>query len=129
MLTYVGKGYSAAFTANFDKICTRLERGEDILLVDGPDDVCAPLLLEDDPHCHEASVIKRDRLALKASGELLSRPLSAGARIDLNAAILSRLRQAFKGGDSREACLSCEWHDLCSDISGSDFPGVRLRAG
>jgi hypothetical protein len=129
MLTYVGKGYSAAFTANFDRICERLTRGEDILLVDGPDDVCAPLLLEADPHCHEANVVERDRLALAASGELLSRPLSAGTRIDLDTAILARLRQAFKDGGSREACLSCEWHGLCTDIAGNDFSGIRLRAG
>ncbi len=129
MLTYVGKGYSAAFTANFDRICQRLTRGEDILLVDGPDDVCAPLLLEADPHCHEASVIERDRLALEASGKLLTRPLAAGARIDLDATMLARLRKAFKGGDSRDACLSCEWHGLCTDIAGADFPGIRLRAG
>lgn len=129
MLTYVGKGYSAAFTANFDRICERLTRGEDILLVDGPDDVCAPLLLEADPHCHEASVIERDRLALAASGKLLARPLAAGARVDLDAAILANLRRAFKGGDSRDACLSCEWHDLCSEIAGNGFPDIRLRAG
>lgn len=129
MLTYVGKGYSAAFTANFDKICARLGRGEDILLVDGPDDVCAPLLLEEDPHCHEASVVERDRLALKASGELLSRQLAAGERIDLDPRILTRLRVAFKSGHSREACLSCEWHDLCTDIAAADFSGIRLRAG
>ncbi|RUZ88238.1 DUF1284 domain-containing protein, partial [Mesorhizobium sp. M7A.F.Ca.US.006.01.2.1] len=50
-LTYVGKGYSPAFTANYDRVAERLSRGEDILLVSGPDDVCAPLLDEPEPHC------------------------------------------------------------------------------
>lgn len=129
MLTYVGKGYSAAFTANFDRVCERLARGEDILLVDGPDDVCAPLLLDSDPHCHEASVIERDQLALQASGTVLAGPLRPGTRIDLDAGLLVKLRGAFKTGESREACHSCEWHDLCSDVAGQDFPGIRLRAG
>ncbi len=44
MLTFVGKGYSPAFVENYDRIAGRLSEGEDILLVDGPDDICAPLL-------------------------------------------------------------------------------------
>ncbi len=42
MLTYVGKGYSPAFCANYDAVLARLSAGEEILLVDGPDSVCAP---------------------------------------------------------------------------------------
>lgn len=134
MLTYVGKGYSAAFTANFDRICERLGRGEDILLVDGPDDVCAPLLVEADssdtgPHCHEASVVARDRLSAEAAARLLAQPVAAGSRLKLDSAMLDHLRAAFKTGVSRDACHSCEWHDLCTEIAGTDFPGIRLRAG
>lgn len=129
MLTYVGKGYSAAFTANFDRICARLGRGEDILLVDGPDDICAPLLIEEKPHCHEASVTLRDGLSTKAAARLLSQPLATGTRLTLDATRLQHLRQAFKSGSSRDACHSCEWHDLCTEIAAGDFPDVRLRAG
>lgn len=134
MLTYVGKGYSAAFTENFDRICERLGRGEDILLVDGPDDVCAPLLLEANqtdsgPHCHEASVMERDRLSAEAASRLLEKPIAAGSRLTLDAACLAYLRNAFKSGHSRDACHSCEWHDLCTEIAGAEFPDVRLRAG
>jgi hypothetical protein len=129
MLTYVGKGYSAAFTENFDRICERLGRGEDILLVDGPDDVCAPLLLEADPHCHEASVVERDRLSAEAASRLLEKPVFTGSHLTLDAARLQHLRNAFKSGSSRDACHSCEWHDLCTGIAGAEFPDVRLRAG
>ncbi|WP_292282104.1 DUF1284 domain-containing protein, partial [Mesorhizobium sp.] len=51
LLTYVGKGYSPAFTANYDVVVKRLAGGEDILIVSGPDDICAPLLSESEPHC------------------------------------------------------------------------------
>ena len=38
LLTYVGKGYSPAFTANYDAIAMRIEQGEELLIVSGPDD-------------------------------------------------------------------------------------------
>ena len=38
LLTYSGKGYSAAFTANYDVIAGQISQGEDILIVEGPDD-------------------------------------------------------------------------------------------
>ena len=69
LLTYVGKGYSPAFTANYDAIAERLSRGEDILLVSGPDDICAPLLDEPEPHCLNEGVIERDRLAARDEGK------------------------------------------------------------
>jgi hypothetical protein len=129
MLTYAGKGYSVAFTENFDRICTRLGRGEDIELVDGPDDVCAPLLLEADAHCHEESVTARDRAALTALGDLLRQELGAGQHLRLDARRLAKLRGTFRQGAIRAACAGCEWHDLCSDIAAGGFPDVRLRAG
>jgi len=129
MLTYVGKGYSAAFTENFDRICERLGRGEEIELVDGPDDICAPLLLERDPHCHEASVVERDRLSAEAAARLLGREIAQGSRLALDGDILAELRASFRVGQNRAACQSCEWHDLCTDVAAGDYTGIRLRAG
>ena len=34
LLTYVGKGYSPAFTANYDKMVKRLAGGEDVLKIE-----------------------------------------------------------------------------------------------
>ncbi|TJU92322.1 MAG: DUF1284 domain-containing protein, partial [Mesorhizobium sp.] len=51
LLTYVGKGYSPAFTANYDKVVKRLGEGEAVLIVSGPDAICAPMLDEREPHC------------------------------------------------------------------------------
>ena len=61
MLTFVGKGYSEAFTENYRSIAGRLSAGEDILVVEGPDDVCAPLLGDRNAHCFDDSVGDRDR--------------------------------------------------------------------
>lgn len=128
LLTYVGKGYSPAFTANYDVIAGRLGAGEDILVVAGPDDICAPLLGESGPHCRNDSVIERDRLAARDVGDLLSRPIGAGTRLVLDAATLTFLRQAFSTGQTRNACGGCEWSSLCTTIAAAGYEAVRLRA-
>ncbi len=132
MLTYVGKGYSPAFVENYDAIAGRLSAGEKILVVDGPDDVCAPLLRDADCHCHEASVQERDRRALAALSALLEIPLETGATLRLDAARLRRMRAAFAAGRIRSACAAvghrpaCEWSSLCSRIADGGYDGVRI---
>lgn len=127
LLTYVGKGYSPAFTANYDAIAERLSRGEDILLVSGPDDICAPLLDEPEPHCLGESVIERDQLAARDVGDLLDRPIQAGVRLHLDAAVLARMREAFSGGGVRKACGGCEWNELCSAIAAGGLPDTKVQ--
>lgn len=126
LLTYVGKGYSAAFTANYDKIAERLGRGEDILIVSGPDDICAPLLDEPEPHCLRESAAERDRLAARDVGNLLARPIQPGARVSLDTGTLATMREAFSAGHTRQACQGCEWVGLCSAVSASFYRGTRF---
>lgn len=128
MLTYIGKGYSPAFVRNYDAIAGRLSEGEDIEIIDGPDDICQPLLCENDCHCHNISVVVRDRLAIEAVSALLRSPVSAGTILSLNAAQLQQMRQAFADGSLRKACKSCEWSELCTRISvNDDYAGVQIR--
>lgn len=126
LLTYVGKGYSAAFTANYDAIAARIGDGEDVLIMAGPDDICAPLLGDAEPHCHRDSVIERDRLALRDLGELLETPPELGQRLTLAPALLRQMREAFTSGSTRAACAGCEWHSLCTSISGGGYTGVAI---
>ncbi|BCG81655.1 (2Fe-2S) ferredoxin [Mesorhizobium sp. 113-3-3] len=123
----MGKGYSPAFTANYDAVAERLSRGEDILLVSGPDDVCAPLLDGPEPHCFNESVIERDRLAARDVADLLALPIQPGVRVDLDAAILARLRQAFSVGGVRKACGGCEWNELCGAIAAGGFAETKVQ--
>ncbi|PRD43941.1 DUF1284 domain-containing protein [Phyllobacterium phragmitis] len=125
MLTYVGKGYSPAFIANYDAIAGRLAR-EDILLVAGPDDICAPLLGDDDCHCHEQTVTERDARATEAISNLLARPLRPGSRIVLDANMLSTMRRAFAAGKTRQACRECEWSELCSEVADGGFAEAKI---
>ncbi|WP_217573508.1 DUF1284 domain-containing protein [Mesorhizobium sp. GbtcB19] len=126
LLTYVGKGYSPAFTANYDVVVKRLAGGEDILIVSGPDDICAPLLDESEPHCLGESAAGRDAVAAQDVAALLGRPLLAGARLELDASTLVRMREAFSSGLTRKACPGCEWFELCGAVAAGGFHGTRL---
>lgn len=124
LLTYAGKGYSPAFTANYDVIAGRLARGEEILIVEGPDDICAPLLDDAEPHCWRDSVTERDRLAARDLAALLERPIRAGESLALAPQPLRNMRAAFAAGHTRAACLGCEWSDLCSAIAANGYRGT-----
>ena len=135
LLTYVGKGYSPAFIANFDAIAARASAGEEILLVEGPDDICAPLtaslseqqcLQAEQPHCLRDSVRRRDAQALEDLSRLLDEPLPTGKTIRLSAKTMQHLRWSFAAGTVRTACSGCQWHDLCSAVAAEGFKGARL---
>lgn len=134
LLTYAGCGYDAAFVAGMDEVVRRLEAGEEVRLVAGADDICASLLARhDDPHCRLARVTGRDAAALEDLQALLGGSLAPGARVQLDAATVARLRAAFATGRTRRACAGCEWAGLCTGLAARDFAGTRLftppRAG
>ncbi len=126
MLTFVGKGYTAAFTENYGLIAKRLSAGEDILVVDGPDDICAPMLGETDHHCFCDSVTERDRSASAAVEDLLGVPAGPGRSIIPDVDFLARMREAFSAGSIRGGCERCEWSPLCSGIAASGFEGALV---
>ena len=128
MLTFVGEGYTSAFTDNYHRIAERLSEGEEIKLISGPDDICAPLFNEEEPHCFKASVIERDAAALADISALLGEEIGIGAMLVPDARLLAKLRRNFASGEIRHACLGCEWGDLCSRIADGSFSGVLIKA-
>ena len=128
MLTYVGKGYSPAFIANFDAVAARLRAGEAVQVHEGPDDICQPLLDTEAPHCLGPGALARDALAAQDIGRLLGRPVQPGATIALDAARLEALRAAFRTGETRSACAGCEWSALCTSVADNDFIATALRS-
>ncbi|MFD1199683.1 DUF1284 domain-containing protein [Brucella gallinifaecis] len=127
MLTYIGKGYSPAFVENYETIAGRLSDGEDIALVDGPDDICQPLLCTKDCHCFNESVVMRDRLALNSVSDLFETKITTGSDFKLDVKRLALMRSAFAAGTIRKACKSCEWSDLCTRIAVSDnYANVKI---
>ncbi|WP_367718436.1 DUF1284 domain-containing protein [Nitratireductor sp. GISD-1A_MAKvit] len=127
MLTYVGRGYSPAFTANFDRIVSRLNAGESLLVVEGPDDICRPLLNEQpQPHCLEARVKKRDARAATALSRWLDLSVETGRLLHPDRKLITRMRSAFAEGKTRQACLGCEWQSLCTRIADNAYTESRL---
>lgn len=118
-LTYIGRGYSPAFTANMDAICARLCTGETAIIVSGADDICAPLHNTDQDHCRNASVTTRDTSAAADLGIVVGASLTPRAH-------LARWRKDFSAGIIRSACTGCPWHDLCTNIAASGFAGTKF---
>jgi hypothetical protein len=127
MLTYVGRGYTPAFVENYDGIVARLSQGEPIRLVDGPDDICAPIQDIASAHCHNESVVERDRLALDAVRDLAAAAVDLGGEFSLDAVMLTRFREAFGRGQTRAACTGCEWSGLCDQVAGAGYPHTMLQ--
>ena len=126
MLTYVGRGYNAVFVANYTAIIERLSAGADILVIAGPDDICAPLLQDPKAHCHNTGIKARDQQAAAAVSAWLGQTIMPGTRLALTPSQLADLRQAFADGKIRAACQACQWTGLCSDIAATDFADTKL---
>ncbi len=124
ILTYIGKGYSPAFTDNMTVIAGRISAGETIEIVEGPDDICAPRLAKNDVHCFTESVHNRDLQAAADVGRILQVPVHTGATLSLETRSLKRLRAAFTQDHVRAACIHCQWDDLCTRISKNGYEGA-----
>lgn len=128
VLTYVGRGYSPAFTRNMTAIAGRLARGEPARIVEGADDICRPPDAAPQDHCDGPGVLERDAHARARIEALLRRPLAPGDRIVLDGPTLARLRAAFTAGDLRPACGGCEWQHLCTEVAATGYPQALLPA-
>jgi uncharacterized protein len=127
LLTYVGKGYTSEFVEKYDRIAERVSAGEDILIIDGPDDICEALMSEPEPHCLRDRVRARDSRAAADLAKLLDGSVAVGMRMRLHAELLAKMREAFTEGVVRAACQACEWSNLCSEIAVNSYGGARLH--
>lgn len=126
ILTHVGRGYSPAFTANMRAIIERIGAKEDIEIVEGPDDICAPLLGKRFVHCGRESVAARDRAALNDIAKLLPVLVRPGTRMMLDKMSIQTLRGEFAAMRVRSACKGCTWSSLCSSIADAQYAGTYL---
>lgn len=124
LLTYIGKGYSLAFTDNMTVIAGRISAGETIEIIEGPDDICAPRLAETSAHFCDESVYNRDLHAAKDVGKILQVPMHTGAKLSLDKGSLRLLRSAFSRNQVRSACNDCQWGELCTHISLNGYEGT-----
>jgi uncharacterized protein len=123
ILTFAGEGYSPAFVANLAGIVARIGAGEPVELIDGPDDICAPLANSDDTHCAEPLVRRRDREALR---QLAEGRLSGVRPLVLDRDAIAALREQFAAGTIRGACAGCSWFGLCTEIASAGYAVAAL---
>jgi hypothetical protein len=127
ILTYVGEGYSKAFTTNFTLLVDELNKGDvEIEVIEGPDDICQPRLtdpMDTSCHCFDPDIAQQDKDALE------DLKLKFGDRFILSKDRIQGNRQLFKDGAIRKACNTCPWYDLCSDVANNkNYEGTLLKA-
>ncbi|MGH0001449.1 DUF1284 domain-containing protein [Pseudovibrio ascidiaceicola] len=128
VLTFIGHGYSPAFSKNYEAVVKRLNAGETALLVEGPDEICTVLINEEEQlHCFNCSVVERDKAAVTLISRLLGTELCVGDEIFLNSHLVAKMRKAYTEGVFKKACQNCEWVQFCDEISSSGFQKVLLR--
>jgi len=127
MLTFIGEGYTPAFVSNFKEIAREIKGGRTLAeIVQGPDDLCFPLLHEAVCHCHHPNVLLRDARAAADLSALLSCSISPGKELLLTEDLLQTLRRSFAEGTIRSACLDCQWKPLCDTVAANNFHGTLI---
>ena len=128
MLTFKGFGYSPDFTANMSTKINHIASGAPVVLVEGPDDICAGMskaCTHATGHdCRAKDILLMDETARNAVEAVLGRDLSLSAPI--TPSDLSLLREAFAAGSIRAACGGCSWFEVCNSIAAKHFLGTRL---
>ena len=101
-----GQGYSGAFVENMANMKAILEENPDILLLDGPDDICAACPNRLTEICGEKAC-RYDREVLErcalSPGDILS-------FLDFSRKVKDAI---LRPGERAEICGDCQWSSLC----------------
>lgn len=125
-VTFTGRGYSRRFERDFRRVVARMNDNEEMVIVAGPDAICASVKDCADSHCHEERIVARDRAALAEISALTGRTLEIGSRLKPHDLFTARHRTAFADGTIRTACADCQWSDLCDIIAADGFRATLL---
>lgn len=112
LLGYRGMGYSPDFCTNMTAIYERLREQPQtrVVLVEGPDDICAAYPKDKPPHCEETSVAHRDSRVLEKLGLRVGREMSW-------ADVCGAVDETMEAGDIGRICVGCPWepYGVCED--------------
>jgi uncharacterized protein len=130
ILTYKGLGYSKPFTRNMDNVIARIGNGAQIMLREGPDDICGGLTeacrAASGHDCSDVDMLKMDSVAVEAVENVLGRQLRDAAPV--TPAELEILRAHFASGALRRACARCPWFYTCTEIASAGFAETHLHS-
>ena len=130
MLTFAGRGPTAAFAARMTQVLRRAANGHAVRLVVGPDDICAGNRgTAAGRHCRTLRLQGRDARATSDLRRAGLAPAHPGAVLRITPARIARARPAFAGGAIRSACAGCAWKALCDRLAEQRFAGCLLPRG
>ncbi len=105
---YIGYGYNEEFTDHMDRISDSLNRGGEIVLHEGCDDICSKCPHNREGRCISLEKVERmDGEVLKVCGFLY------GDRIDWNKAGPIAREKIFETGEFSRICGDCQWYEIC----------------
>lgn len=107
---FQGEGYSQEFVDNLQQVVTRAEKGDEIEIVAGSDDVCrlCPSMSDDTCAHDDEEIRKLDRISLKRL------EMTVGDRTFWHD-IKSKLQSAPEGWLDA-FCEGCYWEDVCGKV-------------
>lgn len=109
---YTGRGYSAAFNENMDRILSLCRAGAVVHLTHGPDDICAAC-----PNMREGLCTSQEKVCRYDAAVQQLCGWRTGEEMPWKA-FCTRTEEAILSPGLRETvCGDCEWNDLCRSIS------------
>lgn len=128
LLTYKGLGYTPGFVKNMSAIAEAISQGCQVVLKEGPDDICNALSTDDRTVCDHDCTTKRameiDREAAEAVSPIIGKEMAEPFVLD--GEMVKRLRTAFQEGSIRAACSRCRWRLICDGIADGGYAETRL---
>ena len=103
---FQGKGYSGDFVENMVRMKAILAENPEIILMDGPDDICAACPNRLTETCAEKAS-RYDREVLRRCG------LSVGERLPYREFSRKVIESILRPGVRAEICGDCQWSSLC----------------
>ena len=103
---FQGKGYSGEFVENMSRMKAILAENPEIILMDGPDDICAACPNRLTETCAEKAS-RYDREVLRRCG------LSVGERLPYREFSRKVIETILRPGVRAEICGDCQWSSLC----------------
>ena len=103
---FQGKGYSGDFVEDMVRMKAILAENPEIILMDGPDDICAACPNRLTETCAEKAS-RYDREVLRRCG------LSVGERLPYREFSRKVIETILRPGVRAEICGDCQWSSLC----------------
>lgn len=124
LLGYRGMGYSTEYVANMTRVHQKLRTAPttEVLLVAGPDDLCAKFPESQTYHCEDTNIHERDAAILRQLH------LSRGQVLPWEE-VENRIREYAMSTDVARLCSTCSWrsYGVCEEGIVEMKTGKGLR--